>query len=73
MSTIINEVDTIIFQQMAMFKTYTRALFVHITIMKDKWLCSVAVLAWTKTRRKETGNFIYIECQMYYTASIHLL
>jgi hypothetical protein len=37
--TIMNQMDTIIFQQIAIFITSTRALFVHITIMKDKRLC----------------------------------
>jgi hypothetical protein len=42
-STIKSLMDTIIFQPMAMFRTSRRVLFVHITIMKDKyWLCSVA-------------------------------
>jgi hypothetical protein len=47
--TIINLIDNIIFQQMAIFRTSTRAFFVHITIMKDKWLHSVAMLTWMNT------------------------
>jgi hypothetical protein len=50
--TITHRMNTIIFQQMTRFRTSTRALFVHITTMKEKRLCSVAVLTWTNTLRK---------------------
>jgi hypothetical protein len=50
--TILNQMDTIIFQQMSMLRTSKRALFVHITIMKDKRLCPASVLPWTKVWRK---------------------
>jgi hypothetical protein len=50
--TITNLTDTIICQPMAMFIISKRALFVHITIMKDKRLFSVAGLKWTSMLRK---------------------
>jgi hypothetical protein len=45
--------DTIIFQQIAMFRTPARALFVRIANMKDKWFCSVAILTWMNMWRKK--------------------